>query len=99
MILTITESGSITFSKLDPPARCAVTQQRISSINGIDIFHTTYGSVEGLPDSNIDTYYIVSLLVRTALPGRIDLLSPGELVRNADGVVIGCKNFNGLKEY
>jgi hypothetical protein len=38
------------------------------------------------------TYYIVSQLVKSALPHRFDLLVPAEIVRNSAGIIIGCKS-------
>jgi len=42
-------------------------------------------------DQPESTMYIVSALVRLALPGRDDLASPGELIRDDKGQPIGCK--------
>jgi len=52
---------------------------------GVPIAKMSYGAVEGLPDQQLDVYYIVSSLVRTALPKRQDLLSPGGLIRDDQG--------------
>jgi len=46
-----------------------------------------------LPQSEENTFYIVSVLIRQAFPERKDLVSPGKLVRNNSGEVIGCENF------
>jgi hypothetical protein len=54
----------------------------------------TYGDVVGLPEPMADTIYIVSALVRAAMPARKDLVSPGVLIRNPDGGVIGCSSFH-----
>ncbi len=58
-----------------------------------DFVTTQYGDVEGLPDPRPDTYYIVSAMVRNALPERKDLLSPFDLVRDDEGRVVGCRAF------
>ena len=60
-------------------------------VNGIALSRVTFGEVTGLPDPVEGTLYIVSALVRSALPARTDLASPGDLVRDAAGAVIGCK--------
>jgi hypothetical protein len=57
----------------------------------IPVTSVSYGEVTGLPDPVDGTVYVVSLLVRAALPGRKDLASPGPLVRDATGVITGCK--------
>ena len=49
--------------------------------------------IYGLPEASENTYYIVSMVVATALKGkRFDLVYP-EVVRNDKGVIIGCKGF------
>lgn len=45
----------------------------------------------GLPDPEPGTVYIVAKAVADAAPAsRGDLMSPGKLIRDADGNVIGC---------
>jgi hypothetical protein len=63
-----------------------------------------YGKVENLPEietykehplsnyNHIAVYYIVSAMVRLAVPDRQDLLSPGDLIRDEKGNIVGCKN-------
>jgi hypothetical protein len=79
-------------------ARIAARQKQITNIavNGVivPVFATEYGQVEGLPDPEPNTFYIVARLVLQACPNRKDLLAPGELVRDANGTVIGCKGFS-----
>ena len=58
---------------------------------GIETVHTELGSVQGLPDPVEGTFLIVSALVLGACPEREDLRSPGEAVRDASGVIVGCK--------
>ena len=41
----------------------------------------------------IGTYYIVSQLVKSALPDRVDLLVPAEVQRDEKGNILGCKSF------
>jgi hypothetical protein len=59
----------------------------------VPIFQRDFGQVENLPAPSPDIIYIVSFLVKQALPDRRDLISPGELVRDAQGCPIGCKGF------
>jgi hypothetical protein len=51
------------------------------------------GGIIGLPEPAEGVGFIVSRLVRETADrdGRIDLFSPGELIRNVDGQPIGCK--------
>ena len=45
-----------------------------------------------IDDEQPDVLLIVSAMVRQALPDRKDLASPGDLVRDENGAVIGCGN-------
>ena len=69
----------------------AVTEQ-VKEIDGIKLSTTVFGEPEGLPDYADNTYYIVSQLVKSALPERSDLLVPAEMIRDENGVIIGCKS-------
>lgn len=53
-----------------------------------------YGETVNLPDAQPGVYLIVSGMVRTALPHRYDLVSPGKIVRDAEGKIVGCENFD-----
>jgi len=70
---------------------------RVSSTN-VEVlegfFQATFGEVENLPPQTAGTLYIVSALVRSALPERGDLISPGEQIRDEKGVPVACKGFN-----
>lgn len=43
-------------------------------------------------NASYGTYYIVSQLVKSALPERKDLLVPAEVVRDEKGNIVGCKS-------
>ena len=62
---------------------------------GVECWRTSYGEVTGLPPEQARNGLIVSAMVRTACSGRRDLFSPGELVRDADGNVTGCRGLDG----
>ena len=63
----------------------------VKQIDGVDLWESTYGRVQDLPEARLDTFLIVSALVKIACPDREDLLSPGELIRDDQGRVVGCK--------
>lgn len=67
-------------------------------VEGVDMYRPVFGEVTGLPDYEEGVYLLVSAMVREALPLRSDLVSPGQLLRDNDGNVIGCLglvcNFN-----
>jgi hypothetical protein len=73
-------------------ARVSQTNTVISSFDGIDLVRASYGDVIDLPDEEEGTLLIVSAMVRVALPNRTDLASPGDLIRDESGNIIGCKN-------
>lgn len=54
---------------------------------------TVFSEPVGLPEYTEGTYFIVSQLVKTALPNRKDLLVPAEVVRDKDGKILGCLSF------
>jgi hypothetical protein len=58
----------------------------------IDVVRVHYGATTHLPPLISGLVYIVSQLVKQANPTRLDLYSPGELVRDDKGNVIGCKD-------
>jgi hypothetical protein len=45
----------------------------------------------GLPEPKPDRVLLVSTLVRMAHPLRADLVSPGDLILDPDGIPIGCR--------
>ena len=61
--------------------------------DGTELFTSSYGKSTGLPAWEDGTLLIVSALVRLANPGRLDLLSPGKLVRDEKGRIVGCEGF------
>ena len=73
-------------------ARCKEVTEHNSYINGIVIVTKRYEGVFDLPDKETGVMYIVSMLVRQAFPNRLDLLSPGDLVRDKEGNITGCLN-------
>ena len=74
-------------------ARCEQETTVIGYINNIPITETSFGEVYGLPEPKENTFYIVSRLVRQALPDREDLLVPNDVVRDATNkTIIGCKS-------
>lgn len=65
------------------------------TVEGVNLYRTIFGEVTGLPDYEKGTYLLVSTMVREALPLRKDLVSPGQLLRNDKGEVIGCLGLVG----
>jgi hypothetical protein len=72
--------------------RLIQTSVGAGSFDSITLIRTGYGSVYDLPNEEDGTLLIVSAMVRTALPNRTDLASPGDLIRDEAGNITGCKN-------
>lgn len=64
-------------------------------VDGIDLYRPVFGEVIGLPDYEEGVCLLVSTMVREALSLRSDLVSPGQLLRNDKGEVIGCLGLVG----
>ena len=82
-----------TFAKSGIIARVTQNTTVVQCVDGINISTATFGPVVGLPGWTAGTLFIVSAMVKSASTGRSDLVSPGELVRDDSGNVIGCKGF------
>lgn len=63
------------------------------TVDGVPVTQTEFGAPEGLPQAEEGTFFIVSQLVKSALPARNDLLVPADVVRDANGAIIGCRSF------
>ena len=81
---TLPPSGSV--------ARCASSSTPAGEHGGVGLVRTVFGAVKGLPEPEAGVIFVVSALVRAAVPGRSDVASPGDLVRDAAGAVVGCRN-------
>jgi hypothetical protein len=73
-------------------ARCAQVSAPAGEVDGVPLVSVNYGEVQGLPEPSDGVVFVVSALVRAAVPHRRDVASPGDLVRDASGNVVGCRN-------
>jgi hypothetical protein len=73
-------------------ARANVVSMQIDTINGIPVYSSKYGEVEGLPSPEKDTIYVVSALTAQSCKDRNDIYITNEAIRNESGQVIGCKS-------
>ena len=92
-IVIVSPSGE-TILRLPPSgtvARVSATTETLGTLEGIPLLRVSRGEPEGLPAPEAGVMLVVSGLVRDALPDRTDLASPGSLVRDAQGRVIGCE--------
>ena len=87
------------FSQTGNIARVVQTLEHVTNLNlmedkvCIPVHRVKYGAVDGLPEPKDNVVYIVSAIVKNAVPNRKDLLSPGEVVRDKQGNIIGCNGF------
>lgn len=76
-------------------ARCFEVREYIADFGGIPIHKKSYGEVllddEPFPAPTDGVLFIVSGMVKAAMPDRKDLLCPDQLVRDEGGRVIGCR--------
>jgi hypothetical protein len=86
LVATVEPSGQV--------ARCEVKRTRQPDFRGtpgVPLFQTEYGAVVDLPaETSLDSIYVVSGMTRAAVPDRVDVYQPGELLRNEQGQVVGC---------
>ena len=59
----------------------------------IPLTKTVFSEPVGLPEYVEGTYYIVSQLVKAALPNRKDLILPTGVVRDENNNILGCLSF------
>jgi len=98
-LVVMTSSGEkITLPPSGRVARVSVKQEIVFYINNIPVVKTMFSDVQGLPEPQQDTVYIVSTLVLTALKGsRNDVIapdtSPDGVIRDESGKIIAVKRF------
>lgn len=81
-----------TIPRSDVVVRLRETNEHIGEADGVVISRTSYGEPVDLPDEEPGTLLIVSVLVKSALPERRDLVVPVELVRDDEGHIVGCRS-------
>lgn len=95
VVSIIREDGSVVeIAPSGTVARCTQTEETVTVVDGIKITRQSFGTVTGLPERCNGTRFIVSRMVATAAVDRDDLLVPGPLVRDSEGVVTGCRGLS-----
>lgn len=89
-----TPSGVVDIPTSGDVARVSTTKSVAALIDGIPIFDTVFGDVTGLPPVTDGVFFIVSRIVKNAVPNRKDVLVPGAPIRDDNGVVIGADGFD-----
>ena len=92
-IMIVTQAGQLV-KRVETAGQIRLASQTVAGkpIDGVPTTTTIFGEPVGLPASAPGTYYIVSQLVKSALPNRTDLLVPAEVVRDSSGNIIGCRS-------
>ncbi len=98
----VAESGElIELPKGEQIARLAVQRTALEpvSIGGVNLAVNlpVMGEIEGLPTPQEGVILVVSALVAGAALRR-DVMSPGELIRNEQGVIVGAKGLCAYTE-
>lgn len=81
-----------TFPKGESTIRLSVSTVDAGSIAGVKVSKTVFSEPIGLPEYKEGTFYIVSQLVKNALPNRADLLVPAQVLRDSDNNILGCQS-------
>ena len=87
----VSDSDSIEVPPSGTVARCSIQSKDCGEHDGIPLTTTQMGEVVDLPDPIEGTLYVVSMVVRQAVPERTDIASPGTLVRDETGKPKGCQ--------
>jgi hypothetical protein len=85
-VIDIPASGEI--------ARVETTREIAGKAGNVPVYRTVYGEITGLPAPREGIVYVVSGMV-LAQTDRIDVMAPGELVRDDAGKPIGCVGLAG----
>ncbi|WP_306530390.1 hypothetical protein, partial [Megasphaera sp.] len=74
-----------------------VIKEEVGTAGPVPVYNMTYGPVQGLPEPQADTAYIVSSVVAQSLAGsRDDVLVPIDFVRDDQGQITGCRSLGRL---
>lgn len=88
------EDGTLTVPASGQVARLAVTRTACAPVTfdgvTLPVSRPTMGDIVGLPAPAPGVILVVSALVAEAA-GRADVMSPGELLRDTTGAVIGAR--------
>ena len=70
------------------------TTEKIAEYSGIPIYKPKFGEVLGLPEPKKGIIYVVSAMALNAIPkSRVDVVCPGFLKRDSNGIVVGSVGF------
>jgi len=90
--LILRDNERVTLPKCKNAPRLVQENVQVGEICRVAITETKFGKTTNLPAPIEGKFFIVSRLVLAANPTRPDLLVPNELVRDGQGVILGCKS-------
>lgn len=92
--INICDNTGVVVRTIQPEGLVRLKAETVSAgeIDGVPVSKTVFGQPEGLPEFQEGVFYVVSQLVKSALPTRTDLLVPAEVVRDQAGNIVGCKS-------
>lgn len=97
-VIKIADADGVIIREFEPSgtiARVTTTEAPAGEIDGIPVVQTQFGEVEGLPEPQENTIYLVSSLVRSAVPeSRTDVLVPDTgptAVRDEGGRIVAVR--------
>jgi hypothetical protein len=91
--VTIPSSGIARVQQNDPSVVKTIETDKGTFLVYQQTFTVT---IDGLPEPDGETVYVVSRMVMEAAKNRNDLICPGSLIRDEKGVVKGCQGFSVL---
>lgn len=74
-------------------ARAELTNMPLMLINNIQVNAPTWSGITGLQAPQKNTIYVVSRMVKNLVPGRYDVVCPGERVLGKNKEVLGANGF------
>ena len=91
-MITLLISGKMVEIPSSGLARCASCEELVGEVDGVAVYHNTYGEVTGPPEPQEGTIYIVCRIVAEALKGsRNDVYVVTRTIRNADCQIVGAE--------
>ena len=92
LVLVVDENESLEYQPASRPARVSSFEEPVGNLFGVPTLAVKFGEITGLPEPQEGTLFVVSAMVATVAraTGRTDVASPGRLVRDGQGHVIGA---------
>ena len=75
--------------------RVKLSSEKVDTIDDMPVYETQHEAVDNLPEPEDGVVYLVSRLVVECLQGeRMDVISPGDAIRDRSGRIVGCRGFS-----